>query len=129
MDIPNKLGIPDYEFRLVFGHTRIDYDQEKEENNRRKHGYSLESAVDLLGRIMLPIGGQPPHAFSDSFLENDEVRHMHMGVDADGKVVFMITTMRENETVRVISFRRAHEDEREKFRNLTGYSERAVRGT
>ena len=120
MDIPNKLGIPDHEFRLVFGRTQIDYDQEKEESNRRKHGYSLQSAVYLLERIMLPIGGKPPHAISDSFLEKGEVRHMHMSVDDDGKVVVMVTTMREDETVRVISFRRAHEDEREWFRKFTG---------
>lgn len=123
MDIPNKLGIPDHEFRLVFGRTRIDYDQDKEEYNRSKHGYSLESAVYLLERIMLPIIGPPRHAVSDSFIENGEVRHKHMSVNDDGRVVFMITTMREDETVRVISFRRAHKKERDEFRNLTGYSE------
>ena len=121
MDIPDKLGIPDYGFRLVIGRSRIDYDQDKEVNNRRKHGYSLESAVDPLKRIIFPIGGPPPHAISDSFLKNGEVRHKHMSVDDNGKVVVMITTMRDDEIVRVISFRRAHEDEREKFRNLTGY--------
>ena len=123
MDISCKLGVPDCEFRLVFGRTQIDYDREKEDSNRRKHGYSLVSAVNLLERIMLPISGQRSHAISDSFFENGEVRQMHLSVDDDGKVVFMVTTMREDETVRVISFRRAHKEEREKFRNLTGYSE------
>lgn len=121
MDIPNKLDIPIYEFRVVIGRTRIDYDKEKEIINRKKHGYSLESAVDLMKRIIFPIGSQPPHAIINSFSENDEVRHKHMSVDDNGKVVVMITTMRDDETVRVISFRRAHKDEREKFRNLTGH--------
>ena len=37
--------LPDYEFRLILGRTRIEYDDNKETSNRRKHGYSLESAV------------------------------------------------------------------------------------
>jgi uncharacterized DUF497 family protein len=124
MDIPGKLGIPDHEFRVVIGGTTVDYDLEKEDANRKKHGYSLQSAVHLLERYILPIGGAPPHAVSDAFIENDELRHMHMSVDDSGKVVLMVTTMRPAETVRVISFRRASEDEREKFRELTGYTER-----
>ncbi len=125
MDIPAKLGIPDYEFRLVFGRTKIDYDPDKEEINRKDHKYSLESAVHLLERIVLPLGSQPPHVMSDAFKEKDEVRHMHMSVDDSGKVVLMVTTMRQEETVRVISFRYAHKKERGKFRELTGYVEQA----
>jgi uncharacterized DUF497 family protein len=57
-------------------------------------------------------------------MENDEMRQMHMSVDDSGKVVLMVTTMRPAETVRVISFRRASEDKRKKFWELTGYTER-----
>ena len=114
-------GVADQDFRLVFGRTRIDYDPAKETANREKHGYSLESAVHLLERIMLPTGGPLHHAVSDSFQENGETRHQHMSVDDNGQVVFMVTTMRPDETVRVISFRRAHQAERERFRELTGY--------
>ncbi|MBF0098500.1 MAG: BrnT family toxin [Magnetococcales bacterium] len=120
MDIPSKLGIPDDEFRLVFGGTKIDYDPEKEEINRKKHEYSLESAVNVLERVILPFGNTPC-AVSDAFKENGEVRYMVMSVDDNGKVVIMATTMRHNETVRIISFRRAHRDERIKFQQLTGY--------
>ena len=123
MNIPAKLGIPDHEFRVVFGGTTVDYDLDKEDANRKSHGYSLQSAVHLLECLVLPIGGTPPHMVSDAFIENGEVRHMHMSVDDSGKVVFMVTTMRPNETVRAISFRRASEQEREKFRELTGYVE------
>jgi uncharacterized DUF497 family protein len=56
-------------------------------------------------------------------MENGEVRHMHMGVDDGGKVVLMVTTMRPNETVRVISYRRASDVERESFSCRTGYQE------
>ena len=32
-----KSGIPNYEFRLILGKTRIEYDEKKEEINRKKH--------------------------------------------------------------------------------------------
>lgn len=123
MDFHKILGIPEYEFRVIFGGTTVDYDPEKEDINRKKHGYSLESAVHLLDRIVLPVEPDKPHAVSDAFEENGEIRHMHMSVDDSGKVVLMVTTMRPNETVRVISFRRANDEERDKFMKLTGYVE------
>jgi uncharacterized DUF497 family protein len=36
------------DFRLIIGSTQVDYDLAKEDTNRRKHGYSLESAVSFL---------------------------------------------------------------------------------
>jgi len=123
MDILARFSIPNYEFVLVFGRTKIDYDLDKEDINCRSHGYSLESAMHLLERIILPMGGQLPYAISDAFEEKNEVRYMLMSVDDCGDVVLMVTTMRPDETVRVISYRRAHEKEREKFKELTGYVE------
>lgn len=120
-DVPSKLGIPEWELRVVFGRTKVDYDRDKEDSNRQKHGYSLESAVQQLERMILPIGAPPPCMTSDGFMEGGEVRHMHMGVDDSGKVVLMITTMRPDETVRVISYRRASSEERECFSATTGY--------
>ena len=38
----------DSDFRIIIGRTTIDYDWAKEEINRKKHGYSLESAVHFL---------------------------------------------------------------------------------
>jgi uncharacterized DUF497 family protein len=121
-DIPRRMGIPDWAFRVVIGRTKIDYDVDKEQLNRQKHGYSLESAVWLLERLVFPFVEPLPKMTSPGFLEGGEVRHMHMSVD-DGKVVFMVTTMRPDETVRVISFRRASEEEREQFFRETGFRE------
>src|SRR5487761_2618090 len=104
MNIPMKLGIPEYEFRVVLGRTKINYDPEKESANRKKHGYSLESTVHLLERLVLPLGEKPPYAVSDAFLEKGEVRHMHMSVDDCSNVILIVTPMRSDETVRVISF-------------------------
>ena len=123
MDIPAKLGIAEHEFRVVFGRTTIDYDPNKEDANRAKHGYSLESAVDILKRLLMPNTNPRPYAVSDAFLENGEARHMHLTIDDSGYVVLMVTTMRPNETVRVMSFRKAHEDERANFQTLTGYAQ------
>jgi uncharacterized DUF497 family protein len=109
------------DFRLVIGSTQVDYDQSKEEANRKKHGYSLESAMHFFTRLLLPVP-QPPFITRDTSTA-EERRHEHMTVDDQGKVVFLVTTMRANETVRVISLRRAHPDERNAFMVLTGFKE------
>lgn len=121
-EIPLRLGIPDWEFRVVIGRTRVDYDIDKEYANREKHGYSLDSAVSLLESIILHVDG-PPHITSEGFMEAGEVRHMHMAVDDCGKVVLIVTTMRPEETVRVISYRRASEPERKQFFAFTTFRE------
>jgi len=124
------LGIPMHEFRLVFGRTKINYDPSKEDINRMKHQYSLESAVWLLEKLLFPTGVTRPHLVSDSFVVvvngKEEVRHTHMCVDDSGNVVFMVTTMRDDETVRIISLRTANISERAVFQSLTGYSKKTV---
>jgi len=87
-DIPEKLSIPHWEFRVAIGNNRIDYDVNKEHINRQKHGYSLESAVSLLESLILPLR-RSPFITSDGFLQAGDVRHMHMAVDDCGKVVLM----------------------------------------
>lgn len=121
MDIPEKLGIDATDFRLVFGHSKIDYDQQKDESNRKKHGYSLESAVYILQNWLLPIWS-PPFITSDPIVKGDEIRHQHIGVDDENNVVFIVTTMRADEIVRVISFRRASKEERQIFAEYAGYN-------
>ncbi len=121
MDIPKKLGIKDTDFRGVFGSTKIDFDPDKEDYNRKEHKYSLESACDLLERWIFPIQSTP-FITSDPVEKNGEIRHQHIGIDDSGNVVFIVTTMRAEETVRVISFRKAHKKEIELFESLTGYN-------
>jgi uncharacterized DUF497 family protein len=104
----------DTDFRIVIGRTRIEYDSSKEQINRKKHSYSLASAVHFLERLVLPIPS-PLFMTTDSFLEKNDVRHNHMTLDDDGHVVFFVTTMRSNETVRVISLRRAGDSERKLY--------------
>ena len=109
------------DFRIIIGTSKIDYDESKETINREKHGYSLLSAVDLLISRLLPFFTRP-FISRDAFTETER-RHEHMTTDDSGKVVFFVTTMRKNETIRVISLRRANDNEREVFAYFTGFRE------
>jgi uncharacterized DUF497 family protein len=122
MNIPQKLCTPDREFRLVIGHTKIEYGDKKECSNRKDHKYSLESAVLILRRLLVP-SGHVPYIISDAYMEKGEVRHMHMSLDDSDHVVLMVTTMRPNETIRIISFRPASEQERKLFHTITAYGQ------
>jgi uncharacterized DUF497 family protein len=110
------------DFRVIIGSSQIDYDKIKETYNRREHKYSLESAVDFLQHLILPTDSRP-------FITRDastkkERRHEHMTIDDAGKIVFFVATMREKETIRVISLRRANEKERKIFTFYTGFREK-----
>lgn len=111
----------DEDFRVIFGTTKIEYDENKEEINRGEKKYSLESAVDLLTGLALP-GAYRPYMNRDASTV-EERRHEHMTIDDSSKIVFFVTTMRDNETVRVISLRRASTEERQVFAEFTGFIE------
>lgn len=116
-DAPIEGPWKDTDFRLIIGRTRIDYDGTKEEANRKRHGYSLESAVHFLEGMLLPLG-RPPVATSDPIKCDGETRHQHMTLDTEQHVVFFVTTMRPDETVRVISMRRASPEEATMYETL-----------
>ena len=105
------------DFRLIIGRSKIDYDLDKEEENRKKHGYSLESAVHFLEDMILPLG-RALVVTSDPIDCGAEIRHQHLTLDDSGKAVFFVTTMWQDEIVRVISLRRASAQEEETYRRL-----------
>jgi uncharacterized DUF497 family protein len=109
-------------FHLIIGRSKIDYDRDKEEENRKKHGYSLESAVHFLEGMILPLG-RPLVATSAPIDCQGEIRRQHMTLDDSGKVVFFVTTMRQDETVRIISLRRASTYEEEFYRQACLHGE------
>jgi uncharacterized DUF497 family protein len=100
----------------------VNYDTTKEEVNRKKHGYSLESAVHFFERLLL---FHPAPFLHRDASTRSERRYEHMTIDDSGWVVFLVTTMRPDETVRVISLRRASPEEREEFAAFTGFREGA----
>ncbi len=122
MDIPRRLGIKETDFRLVIGRSQIDYDTSKEETNLKTHGRSLKESLPILQDGILPISSKP-FISHEPTERNGEIRHQHMGLDNKGKIVFFVTTMRPDETVRIISFRRASKKERRIFTKITGYKE------
>ncbi|MFH1674267.1 MAG: BrnT family toxin [Pseudomonadota bacterium] len=109
-DNPPRGPWSDRDFRLIFGRTKIDYDWIKEASNRKKHDYSLESVIYFFEGMLLPLG-RPIIATSDPIDCEGELRYQHLTIDTSGNVVFFVTTMRADETVRVISFRRASPEE------------------
>lgn len=124
----------DDDFRVIFGGTKIEYDDDKEQGNREKHGYSLASAVHFLERYVMPFSESPPFLTRKAPADHGETRHEHITVGDDGEVVFFVTTMREEDddegddddeeydVVRVISLRRASREERDVFNYYTGYA-------
>ena len=110
------------DFRLVIGRSKIDYDWDKEEENRRKHGYSLESAVHYLDGLLLPLG-RPVVVYSDPIVCKGEIRYQHMTIDESDRVVFFVTTVRPDETIRVISLRNASTFEQEIYRKTCMHGE------
>jgi uncharacterized DUF497 family protein len=112
-DPPPKGPWSEDDFRLILARTSIDYDRSKEEGNRKKHGYSLESAVYFLEGMLFPFG-RPLVATSDPVQRNGEIRYQHLAFDTENNVVVLfVTTVRPEEIVRVISFRRADREEKD----------------
>jgi uncharacterized DUF497 family protein len=124
MDIPKKLKIQDTDFRLVIGSTGIDYDPNKNEINISNHGYSFDEAMSIFEQILLPISTTPPFMVKDSIEVNGELRSNIITIDKQGKVILIALTMRHNETVWIISMRRASKKERNIFAKLIDNRER-----
>ncbi|ACI99107.1 BrnT family toxin [Rhodospirillum centenum] len=84
------------------------WDRQKAEANRRKHGVCFGDAIpaledpDRLERI------------DDRFAYGEE-RVQTIGAAAGG-ILFVVTTVNEEETCRILSARRATRDEKERYR-------------
>jgi uncharacterized DUF497 family protein len=111
-EIAAQLGIPEGEFRIVPGRTKIEYDPGKNDKNRSTHKFDLESATHLLSKWVTS-----PYQIitSEGYPENDEVRHMHLVQDDDKRILMIVTTKRSGETIRIISLRSASQEEQATF--------------
>lgn len=91
----------------------IVFDEIKEEKNRKNHKYSLSCAADIFEEILLL---QPNKMIiSDPFEEKGEIRHMHLA-EYQNRIVLFVTTMRDDETIRIISMHDADEKYQEIYR-------------
>ncbi|MHC4807983.1 MAG: hypothetical protein ACYTBX_17220 [Planctomycetota bacterium] len=87
------IGIDETDFRLVVGRSQIDYNPNKEEENLRRHKRSLQDALPILEKVILPINSKP-FLTKGPFERNGKVRHKRIGVDKNSQIVFFVTTMR-----------------------------------
>ena len=76
---------------------KIDWDEEKNKINIQKHGYSFKKAA----KVFL----DEDRIESDLYYENSEYRYNVIGKIKD--VVFVVCTDRKEDTIRLISARKA----------------------
>jgi uncharacterized DUF497 family protein len=86
---------------------RYEWDPEKDALNRRKHGLSLEEGVPAL---------DDPRSISwiDDRFDYGEERILTLGLN-ENRLLFVVSTERDETLTRIISVRKAEEDEIEQY--------------
>lgn len=92
-----------------------EFDPAKDEINRIKHGYGLESGEDLLRRLTFPLGRGPPVVgLAQPDRIDNESRYRILTLDHESHLVDFVFTVRgkigDNYRLRAISYRRASYD-------------------
>lgn len=85
--------------------TVVEWDRDKAEANRAKHGVDLADAATVMSDN-LALTRRDDHT--------SEERYVTLGMDALGRVLVVVFTWR-GETVRLISARRANASERRQY--------------
>jgi uncharacterized protein len=88
---------------------RFEWDERKRRSNLAKHGLDF---FDVSGVF------EAPHIVVPSAYAGEEDRFLAIGVLA-GRLVTVVYTTR-SEAIRIISFRRARHEERQKYQELYG---------
>jgi len=83
---------------------RIEWDAKKAKRNLRKHGVSFEEAATTLSDPMAVTGADPDHS-------DYEQRYVTFGVSARNRLL-VVSHTEEDETIRLISARKASKGER-----------------
>ena len=84
---------------------KIEWDPKKAKSNLKKHGVSFEEAATALSDPMAATGTDPDHSLTED-------RYVTFGVSEKGRLV-VISHTEKDETIRIISARRASKGERE----------------
>ena len=85
---------------------RFEWDPSKAAENLVKHGVSFEEAATVFRDTLSATGADPDHSFS-------EERFITFGISSDGRLLVVAHTDRDDDTIRIISARRATPHERE----------------
>jgi uncharacterized DUF497 family protein len=88
--------------------VKFEWDDEKAEINRRKHGISFEEAMTVFDDPLARI-------FDDVWHSVDEYRELIIGHSARRKLLVVCFTERGNGVVRIISSRQATHRERQDY--------------
>lgn len=86
---------------------KIEWDSKKAKSNLKKHGISFEEAATALGDPMTATGADPDHSIA-------EERYVTFGISERGRLVVVYHTEKD-ETIRIISARKASKGERELY--------------
>ncbi len=87
----------------------FEWDPDKAQGNRKKHGVSFETAATAFGDPLSVTIPDPDHSAT-------EKRSILLGMAASGTLVVVVHTFRE-ETIRLISARLATSQERKSYEN------------
>ena len=84
---------------------KIEWDPKKAISNLKKHGVSFEEAATALSDPLAATGADPDHSLTED-------RYVTFGVSEKGRLV-VVSHTEKDETIRIISARRANKGERE----------------
>ena len=86
---------------------KIEWDLKKAKSNLKKHGVSFEEAATALSDPMAATGIDPDHSITED-------RYITFCVSERGRLV-VVSHTEEDETIRIISARKASKGERELY--------------
>jgi hypothetical protein len=89
--------------------VRFEWDERKRRSNLEKHGLDFIDVVEVF---------EAPYLVVPSTYAGEEDRYLAIGF-LEGRLVTVVYTTR-SEAIRIISFRRARREERQKYQELYG---------
>ena len=93
-------------YNIIMGYLTFEWDEEKNEKNKKKHGLSFETAREVFYDSEAVLFDDPDHS-------EDEERFLIIGMVKSSKICIVSHCYRQNDTViRIISAREATKKER-----------------
>ncbi len=84
----------------------LEWDERKNRDNVRKHGFDFAEAEEMFRHALL--------VRPDTREEYDEERWIGIGM-MQGRVAFVVFAAAANDTIRIISLRKANHEERQEY--------------